>query len=206
VLLYLHKLRIVHRDIKPANVLCEKKADGSIKVCLADFGLAVHAVEMGSFPKLCGTRGFIAPEMFERPKTPDTSADLDQLLAAETFLKSDIFSYGMLIYTMALGRNPLMGATEEVTILKNARGIIDTEKVSRLSNSLQELLRWSTARSPYERCSILDAAEHAWFHDGLAGEDDTSRGDSISWVVFQQESRRREEKVILNTSYLRWTS
>jgi serine/threonine protein kinase len=176
VLLYLHKLRIVHRDIKPENVLCERGTDGSIKVCLADFGLAAQALEFGPLaPKLCGTCGYMAPELFERKSTRFSAFLTDPLLsgvssdpelAADYTLKSDVFSFGMLVYTAALGSNPFQGETDEQTLANNERGIVEADKASRLSLSLREFLKWTTARSPWERCSIFDVADHAWFFDG----------------------------------------
>ena len=63
-LVYLHRIPAVHRDIKPSNVLCERAEDGSVKLVLADFGLASHALDAENMARRCGTGGFIAPEMF----------------------------------------------------------------------------------------------------------------------------------------------
>jgi serine/threonine protein kinase len=170
-----------------------------MKVCLADFGFAANADERDIIAKRCGTRGYMAPEMFEEHWKIAFSAPLeDPLLATENILKTDIFSYGLLIYCMALGKNPLIAASATETCRRNARGIIETGDASRLSGDLQDLLKWSIARSPLDRCSIFEAADHTWFHAdmrtlGFAGADDDLHGDSVSWAVFQQESRRRED-------------
>merc|ERR1719305_854724 len=62
-LTYLHGIPVVHRDIKPSNVFCERAEDGSVKVVLADFGLAANIRDHGKISNRCGTAGFIAPEM-----------------------------------------------------------------------------------------------------------------------------------------------
>jgi len=212
VLLYLHRRCIVHRDIKPSNVLCEKGADGSMKVYLADFGLAAHAEERDAISNACGSSGYIAPEMFDDAWGKVASSPFSNYkpVTNEEILKIDVFSFGMLLYTVALGANPFAGPAEAEDIFcgslrssktrrNNARGIV-TEGAggSRLSAGLQSLLGWLTAREPGERASVFDAAEHPWFHAGVralgfAGADEDLRGDSVSWVVFQQVSRRRED-------------
>jgi serine/threonine protein kinase len=197
VLLYLYRLRIVHRDIKPDNVLCEKAEDGSIKMCLADFGLASFAEEER---KCCGTRGYIAPEMFAHSNTSFEESDYN--LIAEDLLKGDIFSFGMLICTAAIGRNPLLNGNSKINDDTTndgtdliPRGITEIDAVKRRSIHIQELLKWCTARSPSDRCSIMEAADLAWFHTdirtvGLGDVDDDLRGDSVSWVAFEQASVR----------------
>ena len=60
---YMHSHNFVHRDIKPSNVLCECAEDGSVKVVLADFGLASHAMDTHRMSNRCGTAGYVAPEI-----------------------------------------------------------------------------------------------------------------------------------------------
>jgi hypothetical protein len=197
-LLYLHRRSIVHRDIKPSNVLCERGEDGSVKVCLADFGLAAYAVELDKVSVRCGSAGYIAPEIFELAWSEMfTSPPEDLKESTQNILKTDIFSVGMLIYVAAKGVNPFIDTTIRQTYKNNSRGIIDAEGTSAFTTELQDLLKSCTARNPRARCSIFDIADHAWFladlrQLGFAGADDDLRGDSVSWAVFEEESRRRQ--------------
>ncbi|KAK2880030.1 hypothetical protein FQN49_000636 [Arthroderma sp. PD_2] len=59
---YLHERNIVHRDIKPENILV---VDKDLSVKLADFGLAKIIGEQSFTTTLCGTPGYVAPEILE---------------------------------------------------------------------------------------------------------------------------------------------
>ena len=197
VLMYLHRRFIVHRDIKPSNVLCERGEDGSVQVCLADFGIATHANKGDDISKRCGTAGYIAPEILEEEWTESFSSPLaTPQVAAKQVLKTDIFSFGVLVYELALGVNPFVGPTLRETFISNARGVINAEENPRLSVELQDLLNCFTARNPHDRCSIFDGADRRWFQAdlralGFAGVDEDLRGYSVAWEVFEEESRRR---------------
>jgi serine/threonine protein kinase len=56
----LHEMDIIHRDIKPENILTDK--DGHIAV--ADYGLCAVSPEQGKCVSRCGTRSYMAPEIY----------------------------------------------------------------------------------------------------------------------------------------------
>jgi serine/threonine protein kinase len=95
-LAYAHKQGILHRDIKPSNVLLAK--DGQIY--LADFGLARIAQAGASTPSnetMMGTPQYISPEQARG------DSDLDE--------GTDIYSFGVLLYEMVVGRVPFNADT-----------------------------------------------------------------------------------------------
>jgi serine/threonine protein kinase len=85
-----HAQGLVHRDVKPANILLERGVD---RVMLTDFGLA-RAVDDASLTRsgvIAGTPQYMSPEQARGDA-------IDQ--------RSDLFSFGSVMYAMAAGRAP----------------------------------------------------------------------------------------------------
>ncbi|MBM4422294.1 MAG: hypothetical protein FJ030_02745 [Chloroflexi bacterium] len=95
-LAYAHKQGILHRDVKPSNVIIT--ADGHYY--LSDFGLARIASAGESTlsqDTMLGTPNYISPEQAKGVK------DLDG--------RTDIYSFGVVLYEMIVGRVPFSGDT-----------------------------------------------------------------------------------------------
>jgi serine/threonine protein kinase len=101
-LAHAHSAAILHRDLKPSNILVTD--DGRVK--LLDFGLAVpfdrRDDERDIKPAhLWGTSIYMAPE---------------QLQGGEGDPRSDIFSFGVILWEMLTGRHPFgVGTQKEIT-------------------------------------------------------------------------------------------
>jgi len=85
-----HAQGLVHRDVKPANILLEISVE---KVMLTDFGLA-RAMDDASITRtgiIAGTPLYMSPE---------------QARGEPVDARSDLFSLGTVLYTLATGRTP----------------------------------------------------------------------------------------------------
>jgi serine/threonine protein kinase len=87
---YIHDQRIVHRDLKPSNLLVRPNGH----VVVMDFGVAVDAeadLEVIETGQLIGTFAYMSPE---------------QLRDGEIDLRSDLYSLGVMLFEMLVGRRP----------------------------------------------------------------------------------------------------
>ncbi len=94
---YAHRNQVIHRDLKPANILVT--ADGRAKI--TDFGIAKVLAREGMARTIgvMGTPSYMSPE---------------QVRGGEIDGRSDIFSLGIMIFTMLSGKKPFSGNTAAV--------------------------------------------------------------------------------------------
>jgi serine/threonine protein kinase/Tfp pilus assembly protein PilF len=99
------KEQIVHRDIKPANIMVAFGENGSARVKVIDFGLAKPVAGSQSEPALSMPGTFAGTAYFASP---------EQCTGAEVDVRSDIYSLGVTLWEMLVGKVPFSGTTSEV--------------------------------------------------------------------------------------------
>lgn len=131
-----HEKGIVHRDIKPENVMMRK--DGLVQIM--DFGLAkLQGVSrLTREGNTVGTMGYMSPEQVQ-------GFNVDH--------RTDIFSFGVLLYELISGQSPFKGLHETAIIYEIVN--VDPEPVSivkpDLPPDLDAILLECLAKEPDER-------------------------------------------------------
>lgn len=131
---YAHTQGVVHRDIKPSNVLVTEDSHAKI----ADFGVAWLSQEVSQAGEVVGSPAYMAPE---------------QMAGKQADTRSDLFSLGVVLYTMITGFRPFQGNSAKTVVFKvmNIEPVPVTSFQSDIPPELNAIVSRAIAKNPDER-------------------------------------------------------
>jgi len=152
---YMHSKRVAHRDLKPENLLLVDDVDINAEtvasqVKLADFGFAKRVKKENGCRTLCGTPGYLAPEILERYPAYDT--------------KCDLWSIGVICFLLLGGYLPFEDEDEDKVFDKTREGLYHFHPTywKHISTGAKNLVTHLLTVNPKKRFSSQEALQDGW--------------------------------------------
>mmetsp|Transcript_55415 Transcript_55415/g.161801 ORF Transcript_55415/g.161801 Transcript_55415/m.161801 type:complete len:910 (+) Transcript_55415:29-2758(+) len=143
---YLHRRRVIHRDLKLGNLFL----DADVRLKVGDFGLAAQ-LEHDSEKRrtICGTPNYIAPEILEGKHGHSYEVD--------------IWSLGVILYTMVIGRPPFETSDVRTTYRRIRYNQYSFPDSVRISDAAKDLINSILRTEPHSRLSLDEILGSTWF-------------------------------------------
>lgn len=136
---YAHQHGVIHRDLKPENILSH---EGQWALC--DFGIA-RAMEAASSESLSPSGVVIGTPQYLSPEQGAAARKLDA--------RSDIYSFGCVLYEALAGHPPFTGATPQAVIARHAKEHVPKLRTARpdVPEHVEKAIEWALAKRPKDR-------------------------------------------------------
>ena len=177
-----HDHNVVHRDIKPHNIMITKQ--GTVKV--TDFGIARASTSttVTTTSDVLGSVHYISPE---------------QARGGYTDNKTDIYSFGIVLYEMLTGKKPYDGDNPISVAMKQIQDDIipPSEYIPNMNKNLEQIILKCTRKKQSERYQSVDdiLSDFLYLDDeGTFNYNKQNDNWNDETVVLKQEDIIREEK------------
>uniref|UniRef100_A0A8C6XV28 non-specific serine/threonine protein kinase n=1 Tax=Naja naja TaxID=35670 RepID=A0A8C6XV28_NAJNA len=150
---YLHAQGVVHRDLKPSNILYVDESGNPESIRICDFGFAKQLrAENGLLMTPCYTANFVAPEVLKRQGYD---------------VACDIWSLGVLLYTMLTGYTPFANGpddTPEDILARIGSGNFSLSGGywNSVSETAKDLVSQMLHVDPHQRLTAAQVLSHPW--------------------------------------------
>ncbi|KAF7647158.1 hypothetical protein LDENG_00176560 [Lucifuga dentata] len=149
---YLHSLSIVHRDLKPENILLDDQ--GHIK--LSDFGFSVQLEPGKKLRELCGTPGYLAPEIL-KCSMDETHPGYGK--------EVDLWACGVILFTLLAGSPPFWHRKQMLMLrmIMEGRFQFSSPEWDDRSDTVKDLISRLLVVDPAVRLNAEQALAHPFF-------------------------------------------
>ncbi len=146
---YLHSHRIIHRDLKLGNLFLS----GKMELKIGDFGLATKLEFDGERKRtICGTPNYIAPEILEAKQGHSYEVD--------------IWSLGVIIYTLIIGKPPFETSDVKTTYRRIRMNAYTFPDHVTISDAAKDMITKILNNDPAKRPNLEDLLQHEFLNHG----------------------------------------
>ncbi|XP_069929387.1 ribosomal protein S6 kinase alpha-2 isoform X3 [Oryctolagus cuniculus] len=150
---YLHSQGVVHRDLKPSNILYVDESGDPESIRICDFGFAKQLrAENGLLMTPCYTANFVAPEVLKR-QGYDAACD--------------VWSLGILLYTMLAGFTPFANGPEDtpeeiLARIGSGKYALSGGNWDSVSEAAKDVVSKMLHVDPQQRLTAVQVLKHPW--------------------------------------------
>uniref|UniRef100_K7F592 Ribosomal protein S6 kinase n=1 Tax=Pelodiscus sinensis TaxID=13735 RepID=K7F592_PELSI len=150
---YLHSQGVVHRDLKPSNILYMDESGNPDSIRICDFGFAKQLrAENGLLMTPCYTANFVAPEVLKR-QGYDAACD--------------IWSLGILLYTMLAGFTPFANGPDDtpeeiLARIGSGKYALAGGNWDSISDAAKDIVSKMLHVDPHQRLTAIQVLRHPW--------------------------------------------
>jgi polo-like kinase 1 len=144
----MHSHRVIHRDLKLGNLFINDK----MEVKVGDFGLATKLEFDGERKRtICGTPNYIAPEVLEGKQGHSYEVD--------------IWSIGVIIYTLIIGKPPFETSDVKTTYKRIRMNAYNFPENVAISDAARNLITKILNNDPAKRPTVDEILTDEWMNN-----------------------------------------
>lgn len=151
-LAHVHGKGIVHRDLKPENILL----DDNYNIKLTDFGFAKVLTPSETLTDVCGTPGYLAPEVLRVAMFEGSPG---------YWCAVDLWACGVIMYTLLVGCPPFWHRKQMVMIRNIMEGkySFQSPEWDDITDTPKDLISKLLVVEPSKRITVQEALAHDFF-------------------------------------------
>ncbi|RWS15625.1 phosphorylase b kinase gamma catalytic chain: skeletal muscle/heart isoform-like isoform X1 [Dinothrombium tinctorium] len=149
---HIHSKNVVHRDLKPENILL----DDNMNIKITDFGFAKVLKPTECLYDLCGTPGYLAPELLRAAMYENTSGYGKEV---------DIWACGVIMYTLLVGFPPFWHRKQMIMLRNIMEGKYEfcSPEWDHITDQPKDLIRKILVVDPKKRIKLNEILQHEFF-------------------------------------------
>jgi serine/threonine protein kinase len=157
---HLHSMGLIHRDISPENIMLSQDHHGKLMVKVIDFGIAKQLAEGEGGQGLTQTGMFLGKLKYASPEQAGFLKEGEHLDP-----RSDLYSFGIVMYEMLAGKAPFNATNPHGYILKHVtekpQPIHDLNPDVRVPAQLESIIMRSLEKQREARFATAGEFAHA---------------------------------------------